>query len=224
MSEEHLKYYSDGIEIPSCTQIVGLLDKPGLSNWANYMGFKRINTSKYLEEKAEYGTYCHKLAEVYFTDGLISANTNSNFLSKDEYRDMIYKFKMLDLYFEKYKIKCLNNEFRLQGNTYGGTLDMICYDGLNDQLTILDFKTSKELYQSHWIQLMGYAQLVEEIYNIPVGKVGVILLSQEYTSKNLINIKDTKSLWRELNIFNKLKDIYYFINKTEDEIKTKGVI
>ena len=47
--DEHVKYYNgNGVEVPSCTNVVKLLNKPELIGWANYMGFKRINTSKFL--------------------------------------------------------------------------------------------------------------------------------------------------------------------------------
>ena len=65
---------------------------------------------------------------------------------------------------------------------------------------------------------MGYVQLVEEVYNLPVEEVGIILLSKPLRSPELINIRKTKDCWRELTIFNKLRDIYYFMNSTDEEI------
>lgn len=219
--DEHRKYYYDGVEVPSCTTIVKLLDKPELVNWANYMGFKRIKTSELLEEKAERGTYCHKLFEVYFNDGFLSANSNDKFLSKKEYREVIYKLKIVDLFFIKMGIKVLRTELPLEGKSYGGTLDILCYNTKKNKLMVLDLKTSKKVYQSHWIQTMGYCQLLEEIYGLHVDEVGIILLSEPYDSPNLVNIKTTEECWRELAIFNKLKDIYYFLNESKEIIDMK---
>jgi hypothetical protein len=216
---DHRKYYHDGIEVPSCTTIVGLLGKPELVGWANHMGFKKINTKIYTEEKAAYGTHCHELFEKYFMGITMSANGSTDILSKDEYRLIIYKFRMIELYFEKLGIKVLNMELPMEGSTYGGTLDMICYNSKKDCLMIFDLKTSKEVRQSHWIQIMGYVQLVEELYRLPVQEVGVILLSKDLRSPELVNIRTTKDCWRELAIFNKLRDIYYFLNGTEDSIQ-----
>ena len=186
--DEHRKYFNkDGKEVPSCTTIIKMLNKPELVKWANYMGFKKINTTSYLEERAAIGTNCHSLFELYFTGGILCANGHTEFLNKEEYRMVIYKFRMIELYFQK--------------------LGMI-----------FDLKTSKEAYQSHWVQLMGYVQLVEEVYNLPVEEVGIILLSKPLRSPELINIRKTKDCWRELTIFNKLRDIYYFMNSTDEEI------
>lgn len=217
--DEHRKYFNkDGKEVPSCTTIIKMLNKPELVKWANYMGFKKIDTTSYLEGRAAIGTNCHSLFELYFTGGILCANGHTEFLNKEEYRMVIYKFRMIELYFQKLGIEVLNMELAMEGDTYGGTLDMIVYNRSKDCLMIFDLKTSKEAYQSHWVQLMGYVQLVEEVYNLPVEEVGIILLSKPLRSPELINIRKTKDCWRELTIFNKLRDIYYFMNSTDEEI------
>lgn len=216
--DTHRRYYHNGKEIPSCTTIVKLLDKPELVSWANRMGFKRINTKALLEEKASYGTHCHSLFEYYFMGGVISAKGADDVLSADERRLIIYKFRMIELYFEKLGIEVLNMELAMEGCLHGGTLDMIAYNRQKDTLMVFDLKTSKESYQSHWIQLMGYVELVEEIYHLNVSEVGVILLSKDLRSPELVNIRTVKDCWRERYIFKSLRDIYYFLNSSEDDI------
>lgn len=218
--EEHQKYYNDkGVELPSCTQIVSLLNKPELVGWANYMGFQRVDTKKLLNDKARYGTYCHKLAECYFRDGLLTAKTNADYIPKEEYRHLIYKFRVIDLFFQKHMVRSLRNEFQVTGSSYGGTMDMVCYDECDDCLIIFDFKTSKRIYNSHWIQLMGYAGLLEEVYQLPVKKVGVILLSEPMDSKKLITMELTENLEREKKIFYHLTKIYHCLHPTKGEVK-----
>lgn len=216
--DSHRKYYHDGKEVPSCTTIVKLLDKPELVSWANRMGFKRVNVKALLEERATYGTHCHSLFEYYFMGGVISAKGHDDVLSEDERRLVIYKFRMIELYFEKLGIEVLNVELALEGALHGGTLDLIAYNRKKDILMIFDLKTSKEAYQSHWIQLMGYVELVEEIYGLKVDEVGVILLSKDLRSPELINIRTVKDCWRERYIFKSLRDIHYFLNSSEDDI------
>lgn len=218
--DQHRKYYNDNREIPSCTTIVGMLGKSELVKWANYMGFKKINTTSLLEEKAAYGTFCHKLFEIYFNGGLITANSNTDYISNKEFREIIYKFYMVDLYFNKLGIRVVDTELSIEGNDYGGTMDLLCYNEKRDCLMIFDLKTSKAVYQSHWIQIMGYVQLLKEKYDLDVEEVGVILLSKPLRSPELINVKSTKECWRELAVFNKLKDAYYILNEPEDVVKT----
>ena len=215
---EHIKYYHDGNEVPSCTTIVKLLDKPGLVAWANSLGFKRLKFKDVLNERAEYGTYCHKLFELYFNDALMSASSGGDILPKEEYREIIYKFRIVELYFQKLGIEVINNELVMHGSTYGGTLDMICYNREKDCLMIFDLKTSKSIYDSHWLQLIGYVQLVEELYGLKVEEVGIILLSKPMTSSELITIRSTKECWREREVFNKLRDVYYYLCMDKDQI------
>lgn len=201
---DHRNYYHDGIRIPSCTEIIAMLNKPELVNWANYMGFKRINTTHYVEEKARYGTEQHKLFELYFNDAILKI--------EPEIKETIYKFRMIELYFERIGIRVLNTELPIEGTTYGGTLDMIAYNRSRDCIVIYDLKTSKAVRQSHWIQLMGYVELVEEVYNLPVGEIGVILLSEPLNSPNLINTRYTKDCLQEQAVFDALKAVWYKMN------------
>ena len=47
----HAQYINEKcIEVPSVTTILKLLNKPSLCKWANYLGFKRENVDKVLEE------------------------------------------------------------------------------------------------------------------------------------------------------------------------------
>jgi len=215
--DEHRNYYHNGKEIPSCTEIVKLLDKPELVGWANYMGFKRINTRIYLEEKAAFGTHCHKLFEIYFNKkGFLYTKGHDDFLDKNHYDMVMYRFRILELFFEQSEIEIVSLELPMEGSTYGGTLDMLVYNRKEDCLMILDLKTSKNVYNSHWMQLMGYAQLLEEVYNLPVKYVGIILL-QRVTVEGMMNIRKTEECQKELAIFNKLRDIYYLLNDTKME-------
>ena len=83
---EHRNYYNNDKRIPSCTEIVKLLDKPELVKWANYMGFKRIDSKVYLEERAAFGTHCHELFELYFNPNtILYTKGEDNFLDRNHY-------------------------------------------------------------------------------------------------------------------------------------------
>lgn len=212
----HRQYYHEGNQIPSCTEVISMLNKPELVGWANYMGFKRINTKQYVEEKAKYGTRQHELFDLYFSDGIIKL--------EPETKDTIYKFRVLELYFEKLKIRVLNTEFPVEGSLHGGTMDMIVHNQANDCLAIYDLKTSKEVRQTHWIQLMGYVELIEEVYQLPVKEIGVILLSESMYSPKLMNIRYTKDCWREREIFDALRTVWYKMHElNEATLSIKGL-
>ena len=216
MSEDsnHRKYYHDGIEIPSCTTIIKNLAKSDtLIDWANYMGFKGIDTKAYIESKAAYGTHCHRLFEIFFSGNPLHLKLSDGYLTEYEYLEVIAKFKYLQEYFDTMKIEPIRNELPLEGSTYGGTLDMLAYDRNNDSLIIYDLKTSKMVRLEYWIQLMGYVQLLKEVYDLPVSSIGIILLSKSPRSKDFVTMRNTIDCNRELEIFNRLKDIYYLLSE-----------
>lgn len=201
---EHRSYYHNGTRIPSCTEIVGMLNKPELVGWANYMGFRHIDTKEYVTRRANYGTYCHSLVESYYKGDVILINQTNE--------ETLRKIKAMDEQLMKLSIRILANELVMEGSEYGGTLDILAYNEVKDCLIILDVKTSKAVRRTHWIQLMGYAQLLEEIYNLPVKEVGIILLSEPADSPKLITFQKTKDCWREQDIFNALKMVWYRMN------------
>ena len=51
----HAYYNEEGKRIPSVTQVVSLLAKQGISEWANMLGFYHKNYDKVLKEYAENG-------------------------------------------------------------------------------------------------------------------------------------------------------------------------
>lgn len=207
---EHTKYYnSNGKEVPSCTNIVKLLNKPELVGWANYMGFRKIDVSKFLNEKAQYGTNCHIIAESYMTGIVLKEPDISHNMSQFEYDELLGKLIKLQNAFNSLNIQTVFTEMELHGARFGGTLDLLCRNTITGSYTLFDYKTSKNVYDSHLIQLAGYSMLLEELYGISVDHIGIILLSKNFEDDNFINIiKRTDNVKNE-KIFNKLLEIYW---------------
>ena len=214
---EHVRYYNkQGKEVPSCTNIVKLLNKPELVGWANYMGFKRINTTRFLQQKAEYGTYCHDLAEQYL-QGIILNNDTSNKLNCEDRSLVISRLRMLGDKFNEAGMNILGMELEMHGSKYGGTLDLLTHIPSKNRLILLDFKTSKSVYDSHLIQLGGYSLLLEELYGLTVTDVGVILLSKNPTDKEFVNLLSREDNKVNEKIFQKLLDIYWIKKEYEKQ-------
>lgn len=207
--DEHVKYYNgNGVEVPSCTNVVKLLNKPELIGWANYMGFKRINTSKFLQQKAEYGTHCHTLAEQYL-QGIITKNEYSSTFTSEDRTHIISKLQILGDKFKEAGISILTMELEMHGSRFGGTLDLLVNMPDKNRLILLDFKTSKSVYDSHLIQLGGYSLLLEERYGLSVTDVGIILLSKNPNDSDFINLLSREDNKVNEKIFQKLLDIYW---------------
>lgn len=208
--QEHTKYYNkDGVEVPSCTSVVKILDKPELVGWANYMGFRRVNTAKLLQQKAKYGTYCHGLAEQYLNGILTKTDVIPEYIEKESRSEMITKLKVLGDKFEEAGMTILGMELQMHGSRCGGTLDLLAHIPSKNRLMLLDFKTSKSVYDSHLIQLGGYSLLLEEVFGLSVTDVGIILLSKNPNDSNFINLLSREENRMNEKIFEKLLDIYW---------------
>ena len=61
---------------------------------------------------------------------------------------------------QQIEIIFLEEQFVSEKFGYGGTIDMYCI--LNGKLTLVDFKTGKDIYIGYLYQLAGYLQLLRE--------------------------------------------------------------
>lgn len=194
-------------EVPSVTTILKVLNKPGLVNWANSLGWKRQSYKKVLEEKAEHGTYVHELFYEYmFKEGKLFDVSQPGML--DNIKAYLANFKK---FLEEYNIKPIWGEKSFTTNTYGGTVDLLCE--IDGKLTILDFKTSKKFYSSHFIQLGAYIQLLD--YNdIHVEQVGIVQVGDDEI-KLLTKQKDEMDIY--VDLFNNLANTFYMIYDLNEE-------
>lgn len=79
---------------------------------------------------------------------------------------------------EKNHIEWLMTEQRVYSNAwhYTGTLDALAK--LDGELTLIDFKTSKRIYDEHLFQTAAYVKALEEEYNVKVKQRMVMRLSK----------------------------------------------
>lgn len=199
---DHSTYINrEEVEVPSVTTIIKILNKPFIAKWANSLGWKRQSYDRVLEESANKGTFAHEVIHEYmFKEGKkfdVSTQERVNFLYEN-----INAFKD----FEKdYKFKPIWGEKSFSGEKFGGTVDLYCE--LEGKMTILDFKTSKKFYSSHFIQLGAYIQLLEK-EDYKVEQVAILRLRDgEYH----IKMMDRDKMGRYIELFNKLSDVFYMI-------------
>lgn len=195
------------IEVPSVTTILKILNKPFIAKWANSLGWKRQSYDKVLEESANKGTFVHEVIHEYmFKEGKkfdVGTPDRLNFLYEN-----INAFKE----FEKhYSFNPIWGEKSFTCDRFGGTIDLYC--NLENKLTILDFKTSKKFYSSHFIQLGAYIQLLE-LNKYKVDQVAILRLKDGDYDIKIINRSDME---RYINIFNKLTDLFYMIHELNEE-------
>lgn len=209
----HTKYYnSKHEEVPSVTNILKVFYKEGLLEWSNYIGKKGIDYTKFLEEKAILGTAVHESIEADLDHRKCTIIGTDSFLKNVD--DIVSKFSIAK---EGLKITNPRTEISLSSERFGGTCDLICDLTINgDEVRILgDFKTSKTVYITQFIQLGGYLYLIKEnlpdeykkikycmIFSITKEKVKVKWVSKEdcerYFTDFFFKLLDVYERWKQI--------------------------
>lgn len=180
-STNHTLYYNNnGVEVPSATTILKILNKPSLIGWANYLGFKRLNVDDIVNESAVMGTLIHELINS------ILLNEYIIYISRDDIPD--YLVTMYMMRFKRWlnvnTVEPILLEKSLSSDKFGGTVD--CYGKINGKYTILDFKTSKSIHMSMFFQLAMYCILLEE-KGYTVEQVGILLVNNKHDDEKYIS-------------------------------------
>lgn len=207
-STAHTVYKNDkNEEVPSVTTVLKILNKPSLVYWANYLGFKRINVKNELKDTAAIGTDFHDMVSKYTTGEAINGEHLNVAI------ELFLKFKGWAL---ENKYDVLYSEKSLNCSKFGGTIDSIGY--VDGTLCMVDYKTSKNIYPSMFLQLAGYSLLVKE--NMPdeykkLEKFGILSVSvKNGIQSKFITKKDMEKYY--VPIFKKALDLFhqwYDLNK-----------
>lgn len=199
---DHSTYINkENTEVPSATTIIKILNKPSIAKWANSLGWKRMSYDRVLEQRAFEGTLVHEVChEFLFNEGkkFDTATPESRRFIVDNLRTFKDFLDIVDL-------EPLWGEKSFSSDRYGGTVDLYC--NLDGKPTILDFKTSKNFYSTHFIQLGAYIQLLEE-KDYKVEQVAILIIRD---GKHKMKIIPREEMNMYIEIFNKLTDLFYLV-------------
>ena len=167
-----VRYYSipdveELIKLVSITSITSHFNREIFINWRKKVG--DVQADKITKAATKRGTDMHTLTEYYLkNDNLPDVPPISEFLFK----------------IAKGELNKIDNIYALEGPLYSkqlgiaGTVD--CIAEYNDELAIIDFKTSKKPKPREWIehyfvQAMAYGCMLYEMREIPVKKLVIIM-------------------------------------------------
>lgn len=207
---DHSTYINkENIEVPSATTIIKILNKPSIAKWANSLGWKRMSYDKVLEQRAFEGTLVHEICYEY----LFNEGKKFDTTTPESRRFIINNLKTFKDFLGTFSLEPLWGEKSFSSDRYGGTVDLYC--NLEGKATILDFKTSKNFYSTHFIQLGGYIQLLEE-NNYKVEQVAILIIRD---GEHKIKIISRNEMEKYIDIFNKLTDLFYLVYDLNNEWK-----
>lgn len=189
----HKRYRTADNEIVvGCTTVIAQLAKPALIKWANKLGLDGIDSAKYVDDTAEIGVLAHSI----ITDGLRGVGTDFSGYDQNQQDAAAWCVKSWDAWCLGRDIKPILVEAPLVSEVYryGGTLDLYAeVDGLR---TLIDLKSTNDIWPEHHIQVSAYRQLLTEnghdvdgvrILNIPRSKTATfkeVFLFTEILDKN----------------------------------------
>lgn len=193
----HTMYFNKmGNEVPSATTILKILNKPQLVKWANYLGFQHLHVDAVLNEASTLGTIVH-----YFINSILSNNYIIYIPDGTVPTDLLYSYiNRFKIWFKTHTVEPIFLEKSLLSDKFGGTIDF--YGIIDGEYVLLDFKTSKKIRLSMFLQLALYTILLEE-YGYHIDKVGILLINPKY--------KDEKYITRD-----KLEPYVSFVRKLVD--------
>lgn len=206
---KHTMYFNRyNEEVPSATTILKMLNKPQLVKWANHLGFNHLSVDEVLNESSTLGSLVHSLINSILEKELIIYIPQENIRSSVIY-SYINRFR---IWYDTNDVIPILLEKSISSEKFGGTIDF--YGQINGKYTLLDFKTSKKIRLTMFIQLALYVILLEEL-GYKIDQVGILLVNPKF--------KDEKYIAREkfdkyVKFARGLVDLfwsYYFINEDD---------
>lgn len=205
----HVEYLNSfGIEVPSATTVLKILNKPFLTKWANIMGFKRRNIDDILNQTSNIGNIVHAVIYSYLM------NYFHIWIGTDYEREVAIRHLDKFITWKKAReIEPIFMEKQFVSDLFGGTTDF--YGLVDGKLTILDFKTSKKVYSSMFLQLAAYCIMLEA-EGFKVEQVGIVLVNETKCTSKIV---DRTYIDRYIPIFKALVELFhkwYDINIEDD--------
>lgn len=201
-------------QVPSVTTIIGNtlgFNKDMLINWARSMAFKGIHSDEIKNDSAKIGTASHYLIESKILKQQVDKKELEH-LTPDQLEQVKNAYRSFVDWEKNWKPdEYLYNEISLVSENYkfGGTIDIVAKKDNN--LYILDNKTSNSLHIEMIIQLAAYKLLFEENYNQQIYQTGIIKISKKDIKYDFKLVPDEaleagKEIFLNALIINKLKN------------------
>jgi hypothetical protein len=163
----HQKYVTtDGTVVPGASTVAKVgSDSSALLHWAWQCGVDGLDYRKVRDTAADIGTLCHFMIECHLT----GKEPDLDAFSADDIKRAKVSFDKFREFWEREELKIINPETVLVSDKYryGGTLDAPCTNK-NGDIILVDWKTSKAIYDEYLYQLAGY----ENLWNEDGGEFG----------------------------------------------------
>lgn len=191
-------YLINGIKYPRVTRVKSIINNLGLVAWQVTVGKKKANSI--MKTRGDFGTRIHKLIEISLNGETVdfsNYNEETN-VTMRLFNDFLNEHDIKPELIEQHLWFALSEKYR-----YAGTADFIGY--VDGKLMILDWKTSKAIYDDMWLQLAAYVVALEAQTGERVDSCGILQIRD---GKKKFVVKTYKELMEEFKVFKACLVIY----------------
>ena len=150
--------------LPGVTTIMRSVPKPQLESWKS----RTPNWQEISQHARDVGSRTHRVIERYLKNGLIDP------FHSDE---IARSFSAFRCWLDASGFEPVDSERMIWSeNGYGGTVDLVGY--LNDELYVIDIKTSRAVYPDYSLQIAAYRTGYEERTREKIKGMGIVRLDK----------------------------------------------
>ena len=171
---------SEGVFYPSVTTVLQYMPRNQFfENWLKDVGH---NSDLIARHAAKEGTQVHEAAEDLVMGREV---TWMDDYGRAKYSEITWKqICRFAEFWKKHKPKLISSEEFVYSDThrYAGTADLLVE--MDNEIWLLDIKTSKHLHKTYNLQLSAYATAMEEMKGIKIDRTGIIWLKAHTRSES----------------------------------------
>jgi predicted RecB family nuclease len=186
-----------GKVLPGTTTIVGLLAKPQLIAWANKLGQNGIDSSRFVDDLAGVGHLAHEMVFAHLTGKKVNTDDYSkNDIKRAENAMLSFREWLKDKTIE---VVLAETPIVSEAHQFGGTPDLLAK--VNGELWLIDFKTSKAIYEEMIYQLAAYRLILKELGH-DIEKVMIVRIGREasegFETRTYTNFDNAEAIFLDL--------------------------
>lgn len=206
----HKTYINNkGVEVPSVTTILKVINKPALVKWANYMGFKHIKTEDVLTKAGAIGTLTHNCIEAYLKNEKFEIPMDMKIHTETLYLRMDGFMNWLKT---QTSFEPIMQEEELVADNYGGTVDF--YGDMSGKMSIIDFKTSSKVHSTMFLQMAAYKLVLESQGRLVEG-CGILHITERGTNLHYKTSEEMKPYEEAFLVLVEFFHKWYDLNKSD---------
>ena len=219
----HQKYITAaGEEVPGGSTICKIGDSPEpLIAWAWKLGTQGVDYRKERDKAADIGTIAHFMCESFLNGWVCDLSD----YSQDHIDNALICYNKFVDWWEAEGFTKLGTEMQMVHPElrYGGTLDLVAFDK-DDNVCLIDIKTSKRINDSYIRQIAGYTELWNACQvkdETKIKRWAIVRIGKEEVGDFEVVWYDEGRISNALNSFKSQVALYWALKAEKDSIPKK---